>query len=267
MTMGASSLNYGTLLGLGTTLLGTSIINNLTTPFTGKTIGHHIGDQIPILTSSVGDNLIYGIGTLNPSARRMLSYSNRRNTWYSPFEYMTAHTPQGKRVISMAMNTTDAANPILAIKAGIKNSDTTRKIAWGKYILTGKGTIPKMEIAPGIKINHPTASEGYYASFNGGNNMEGGLVNNYSTKLTPKRTLIYGTELEPTLFTRVGGPEEHGILTEYTHQKNPQYQNAIVYETNPAPSSVHTPNTKIRSLGTLKRNINGELVLWDKNGS
>lgn len=268
MTMGAAGLNYGTLLGLGSTLFGASIANHLTYPFTGKTIGQHIGDYFPIITGKVGDNIIYGIGTLNPSTRRMLSYANERNTWYSPFEYMTAHTPQGRRIISMAMNTTDAANPTLAIKTGIKESDLKRKVAWGKYILTGKGTTPKTEIAPGLKINDPTAGEGYYASFNSGNNMEGGLINNYSTRLTPKRRLIEGTELEPELFTRIGGSNEHGVLTEYTHRTNPQYKNAVVYETNLAPSTVKQPEIEgIRSLGTLKRDINGELVLWDKNGN
>lgn len=52
VTMGMAGVSPAQLIKFG---IGSTLFNNITTPFTGRTIGQHAGDWFPIVTGTTGD--------------------------------------------------------------------------------------------------------------------------------------------------------------------------------------------------------------------
>lgn len=80
-TVGSTPTQILSFLGAGT------LFNNLTTPFTGKTIGQYIGDSLPIITNTQGDlaaTTFGGItyGTAAPYRARVAFYNNKNPYGY-----------------------------------------------------------------------------------------------------------------------------------------------------------------------------------------
>lgn len=275
--IGAVSAPLATALGLAGGYAGGKAVDKGMQLGTGKTWGEWMSDKtgLPewfseftnpgtIVGGAVGGYKGYKFD--ESFTRPLIDYTKNRGTFYAPAEYIVAHTPVGRRAIYTAMNTTERFNPIPTIKTGlgqmIKTSDGREKgKAVLKYILTGKPTNNRFKITGTEYVTLPNKNDSFYASFS--DEAAGGLIFNNSS-LTPKKQLIFGSGLDPKYFREVGTSDQHGVLTNYTHNLNPQYKNAKVFETNL--NSKDTPIQNVKSLGTLKRDVEGQINLYDKTG-